>query len=143
MNISKNFTLEELTKTATNFPNNPPSEAIDRLLYLATYLLQPIRNKYGAIEITSGYRSIKVNQFIGGAPESQHLRGEAADIVPVEANIDIVFEWIVKELNFGQAIRENKNGKDWIHISLPRISKPNQQTLIYENGVYGLYEPKR
>jgi uncharacterized protein YcbK (DUF882 family) len=44
-------------------------------------LLQQIRDHFGsAVKIVSGYRSPAHNRVIGGAPNSQHMLGKAADI---------------------------------------------------------------
>ena len=142
MKLSPNFSLEELIYTSTGLPNDPSTGAKEKLLYLANYLLQPVRDRWGALTISSGFRSMAVNSVVNGSAGSQHLYGEAADFVPYSAKLDEVFEWIVKEsrLPFGQAILEEKakNGeiKRWIHISLPRIGKDNQQILRFRNGQY-------
>lgn len=132
--------------TDTGLYNEPIRAEKDKLLYLCQYILQPIRDKWGALRVTSGFRSVPVNVRIGGASTSQHVKGEAADFVPAagfEDVLDDVFEWIVKEskLKFGQCIREGKGGKDWIHISLPRLSPNggNQQALVFKDGVYHPY----
>lgn len=41
--------------------------------------LQKLRNKYGSIHIYSGYRCPKCNASVGGASNSAHLTGQAAD----------------------------------------------------------------
>lgn len=141
MNLTKNFTLEELCHTDTGVPNVPNDEQRYKLLLLAYYLLQPIRNVHGTVHVTSGFRSQAVHEAIQktqGAPTSstsQHLLGEAVDFIP-EGEIEKVYEWCKKNLIFGQLILENHNGKKWIHISLPRFDKSNQQILTFNNGVY-------
>ena len=136
MRLSKNFTEAELTKTNTgilNYCNWPESE---RLFYLANYLLQPIRDKFGALQISSGYRNEKVNNAVDGEKTSAHLRGMAADFIPLDAPIDQVFEWAKKNLVYSQVILENKEGKRWIHIALAETQKQNQIAMIYENNIY-------
>lgn len=141
MNLSENFTLEELTRTETGFLNVPLEAAMARLTLLAASLLQPIRDYWGPLRITSGYRSPSVNQLVGGSATSQHAIGEAADFIPLNSDLDVVYDWIVKMsgLKFGQCISENKNGRRWIHISLPREGKPNQQALVYDGKGYKPY----
>lgn len=130
-----------MTKTDTSLANFPSDEETRSLLYLCLYILQPIRDKWGLIKVNSGYRSDIVNDKVGGSRGSQHLYGEAADIVPLDTNIDTVFEWLVNESNipFGQAILENKNGKRWIHVSLPKLYKPSHQALVFEGDQYKSY----
>lgn len=108
---------------------------------LAASIVQKIIDYWGAVKITSGHRSPAVNKAVKGSPTSQHCRGEAADFKPLEADIDLVFKWIVKEsgIKFGQAILEKVGGAAWIHISLPRKDKPNQQALTYDGKAYKFY----
>lgn len=127
INLSKNFTLEEMVVTNTGLPNIPQDIHKEKLLYLANYIMQPIRDKWGEVTICSGYRSIEVNKVIGGSDTSQHIQGEAADFILPD--MDKVFDWIVLNIKFGQCIRESKNIKEWIHISLPRLNQVNQQAF--------------
>lgn len=140
MKLSKNFSLDELTITCTSGSNVPTNEHRDKLLYVSQYLLQPVRNKFGRVLINSAYRSPAVNAATGGSPTSQHPEGEAADFKTPDADLWEVYLWILENLTFGQCIFEEKNGTQWIHISLPRIGKPNQQALLFKDGVYTNYE---
>ena len=79
--ILKNFTLNEMTKTNTGLPNEIPSFEVAFNLYDTACFLQKLRNLIGMpIVVTSGYRSESVNKAVGGAKNSAHLRGGAADI---------------------------------------------------------------
>lgn len=135
--ISKNFTLEELCVTETGLPNIPDDEAKSKLLYLATYLLQPIRDKWGPVLVHSCYRSDAVNKSIGGVNTSQHLAGEAVDFSVPGVNLGMIFSWAKANLKYGQLIDESKGpNKNWIHISLVRTNGVNQQSLIMRDGKY-------
>lgn len=134
MNLSKNFTLSELTYSSTaranKMDNNPGRLELENLKKLCNNILQPIRDKYGkSIFINSGYRNPFVNRVVGGSTSSQHLKGEAADITvgSKEGNrrlFDLIVQMIEnKEITVGQLIDE-KDYK-WIHISLP-YRKVNQ-----------------
>lgn len=139
MQLSKSFTLAELTVTKTGLSNVPGPEEIEKLQWLAEDILQPIRDRFGPIKVTSGFRTSEVNFAAGSkSPYSQHIKGEAADIIPQKARLTEVFDWIVKEsgLFFGQCIIEKGT---WIHISLPRQGKPNQQALVYDGKTYREY----
>ena len=135
MNLSKNFTLSELTYSSTarahKMDNNPGRLELENLKKLCNNILQPIRDKYGkSIFINSGYRNPFVNRVVGGSTSSQHLKGEAADITvgSKEGNrrlFDLIVQMIEnKEITVGQLIDE-KDYK-WIHISLP-YRKVNQR----------------
>ena len=134
--LSKNFTLDELTVTSTSASNEPAELHKDKLLYLSQYLLQPIRNEFGRVDINSGYRSEGVNLAIGGSKTSQHCKGEAADIRTPDADLWEVYVWILNSLSFGQCIYEEKGAAKWVHISLPRLGKSNQQALLFKDGIY-------
>jgi uncharacterized protein YcbK (DUF882 family) len=138
MRLSKNFTLKELIKSEKakqlNFDNRPARNEQDKILYLTLFLLQPIRDMFGRVNVTSGYRCPELNQSIGGAAKSQHRYGEAVDFRTPEADLMGVFEWIKSNLTFGQVIYENPGEgiKPWIHLSLPRFSGENKQALFWD-----------
>jgi uncharacterized protein YcbK (DUF882 family) len=77
MKLTDNFSLQEFqSKDGTPFPN----EVVTNLITLAKQL-QVLRDHLGKpITITSGYRSKEHNMKIGGALDSFHVRGMAADI---------------------------------------------------------------
>ena len=131
LKLSESFILQELTKTSTGLQNQPDVVEEEKLLYLASFILQPIRDRWGKLRVNSGYRSAAVNAMVNGEPRSQHCYGEAADIVPMEAPLKDVYRWIVEDsrLAFGQCICEIR-ATDWIHVSLPRIDKPNHEALV-------------
>lgn len=81
----KHFTLQELTRSATarrlGIDNTPPDEAVKNLTALVDNVLDPLREAWGSpIHVNSGYRCPALNRAVNGAPHSQHMRGEAADI---------------------------------------------------------------
>ena len=97
---------------------------LDKGKWLADKILEPIRGKWGIIMVDSGFRSIPLNKAVGGADSSQHLLFEAADIVPVNADIEQVFGWIAQSnIPFGQAIRE----PSWIHVSVGEPYRPKEK----------------
>lgn len=138
MNLSKNFTLLELTKTDTGLLNTPNIIEEDFLKQLCVYVLQPIRDKCGRIDIGSGYRSKAVNDAVGGVDNSQHKKGQAADISPSQSTLVDVYRWILDNLQFGSCIIYPD--RKFIHVSLPRINKGNNQALVCMNGKYTLYK---
>lgn len=100
----------------------------ENIINLVNNILQPIRDKYGKpITVTSGFRSPSVNRLVGGSANSQHCKGEAADI-KCENNKelwDLIIDMINnEEIVVGQLIDE-KN-LNWIHISLPNEKRKNQ-----------------
>lgn len=144
MKLSKNFSIEEMTFSVTannhGIDNTPNAEARKALQRLCVEVLQPIRDAYGQpIIVTSGYRCPALNAAVGGVKNSQHVLGQAADIKAVNPKANgILFNFIrdlVKsgKLKVGQLIWEygTKTRPNWIHVSLPRVGKPNNQVLYY------------
>jgi len=126
MNLSKSFTLNELTKsqeaTRLGIDNIPNEEHIQNLKILCEKILQPIRDFYGMpVSVSSGYRSVALCEAIGSSSKSQHTKGQAADFeIFGVANKDVA-EFIVKNLEYDQCILEFWNENDpnsgWVHCS--------------------------
>lgn len=142
MKLSKNFTLGEMIQSQTairkGVDNTPNGDQILNLIDLCENVLQPLRDHIGAIYISSGFRSQKLNVAIGGSTTSQHcaLNGAAADIDMGEKNREI-FEYIKNELPFDQLIWEFGNDEcpSWVHVSY-KEGKNRKQILkaVKENG---------
>ncbi len=82
MEFPRYFKLTELAHTDTWLPNVPGWEQAMRLRLLGLYL-DRVREEYGhPIRVNSGFRSKAVNEKVGGAKNSAHMEGLAADIVP-------------------------------------------------------------
>lgn len=134
MNLTKNFTLEELTYSATanalKIPNNPNEEQIESLKRLAINILQPIRDKFGVVGISSGFRSVRLNEKVNGKPNSQHKTGEAADIGYVKGTrLKDVFKYIKDNLDYDQLLYEIAGGVIWIHVSYVSKEKNRHQAI--------------
>ena len=120
MNLSRNFTLQELTYSRTavehGLENVPGPQAFQSLRNLATYLLQPLRDRYGsAIAVTSGYRNETVNLLAGGVKNSQHTKGEAAECYITEGPLKLLDILKASGLDFDQAIVYPR--KKFLHLS--------------------------
>lgn len=135
--ISKNFTLEELCASATakakGIRNVPGQSDIINLCAVVHHILQPLRDAMGEpIKIGSGYRSLALNNAVGGVRNSQHMRGEAVDLC---IDGDIIkgkrwFDWIKAHCVFDQIIWEhNSKGSYWVHVSY-RADGLNRKQVI-------------
>jgi hypothetical protein len=80
-------------------------------------VLQPVRDKFGVINVTSGFRSPGVNSAVGGSATSDHVHGRAADIQCED--MAAVFNYIRKKLPFKQLIWEFGTDAQpkWIHVA--------------------------
>ena len=125
MRISKNFTLEELTASATakakGIRNEPGQTDIVNLCGLVHNVLQPLRKWWGKeVKIGSGYRSLALNRAVGGVANSQHMKGEAADLC-IDGDMEKARAWfhfIKQHCEFDQLIMEhNSKGTYWVHVS--------------------------
>lgn len=148
MNLSAHFTLAELTRTSSGQPNVPNAAETKALVALCSSLLEPVRSKFGAVSIHSGYRSKAVNEAIGGSKTSQHMKGEAADFHCPAAKLEDIMRWIVTEsgLAYGQVILEGHTAGEptWIHLSLGapwRVGSQCQQALTFDGKSYHPYKP--
>jgi len=120
-----NFSIKELIYSDNakihGIDNTPNIEQIDNLLNLIFYILQPARDKFGALKITSGFRTPKVNFLAGGAINSNHLQGCAADVIPLKATFKQVYDFIVNNLDYDECfIEKNTNGTKWLHVAYSR-----------------------
>jgi len=134
-NISKNFSFSEFGKL---------DNELERLAvrYMVEEILQPVRDKFGVIRITSGKRTEAENKRVGGVPRSLHLVAHACDFIPLYANIDDVFRFILNQnLPYRKLILETKLSDRgltrWLHISIqhPEATQVHESYLAQiENG---------
>lgn len=138
MNLSSNFTLHELTYSITanaNGINNVPNQdVVKNLKALCEHVLQPLRNHLGVpVIVTSGYRSPILNKRIGGAPNSQHILGMAADFVTPQKDLKVSFDYIKNYLEYDQLLYEHsKDGTTWIHVSYKAAGNRRQAIENYK-----------
>ena len=82
-----------------------------------------MRDKFGVININSGYRCPKLNILVKGAVNSNHLYGRAADITAKEATLEQLYNYVVAYLNFDECfIETNKAGVQWLHVAYNRVN---------------------
>lgn len=132
MNLTKDFTLEELIHSdlaeRLNIQNLPTDEQVYNLTALAQDVLQPVRDYLGVpIKVNSGFRSATLNKYVGGKPTSQHLLGEAADIECEEVSNKELFDAIIKLGVFDQVINESDFA--WIHVS-HKADAPDRHQIL-------------
>ena len=135
--ISKDFYYEEFEKSdkaeELNIDNSIPSNKIRfAIRILVINLLQPLRDKVQRpIVLNSGYRSPALNKALGGAKDSQHLKGEAADIFCKNAREVLLLSQIVFRytLPFDQMILYGS----FLHLSF-RANGHQRRQIIYDKS---------
>ena len=138
MRISKNFTMDEFSVSASypELAKGVPINIGHAIIVLVTYILQPICDKTGwTCKINSGYRSVELNRAVGGAPTSQHLKGEAADCVFMKDKKPVPIIEVLKvgkDLNFDQMIAY----PTFVHFSYTK-RKPNRRMILYNSSYKG------
>ena len=138
MNLSLNFTLEELTTSEIaerkGLDNTPNATEIANLVRVAE-LLERVRTLLGKpILVNSAFRSKAVNDAVGSRDSSQHRLGCAADIrVPGMTPKQVVQACIEANVPFDQIIEEFGS---WTHISVPNTKEqqPKRQALIIDKA---------
>lgn len=138
---AEHFTYGEMVFSDTairlginNLPNDSQWKALESL---AVKVLTPIRNQFGPIRIHSAFRCPVLNKAIGSGNTSNHLRGEAADIVPVNSGITLISiaEWIYKNLDFQELICEYFP-TGWVHVAYRASGNAKELKLKDKNHNY-------
>ena len=126
----KYFSIKELCNSTTakkkGIDNTPTPEAEANLVRLIEEVLDPIREQDGKpISVSSGYRCEELNSAVGGAKNSFHKTGCAADIhCKTNSCTRKVFE-IAKTIGkYTELLYERSGSAIWVHISWdPNSSK--------------------
>ncbi len=144
MKLTPNFSSEEFEVTSTGLPNKLSEKHTLRIAALCTALLQPIRDRFGPVTITSGYRSPDVNAKVGGASSSQHVSAEACDFhCPGQPTYD-VWDYIVRMVGMDWPVDQAiwyKETTGHIHISHTTRKKNRRQLLLKKaDGSYVAWE---
>jgi hypothetical protein len=148
--LTKNFSLHELTKSETavrnGMPNNPGPVEIANLTLLAGKVLQPVRDHFAkGVHINSGFRHPDVNAKVGGSRTSDHCKGMAADLeIPGVPNAELA-EWVKDNLEFTQLILEFYTpgipDSGWVHVSYDPANLKKQVMTATKQGGKTVYLP--
>lgn len=140
--ISKYISYAEATKSNTaikhGIDNNPNEHQLKAMRTVASEVFDKVREHFGVpIAITSFLRSEKLNKKIGGAKNSQHVKGEAididADVLGGVTNKEI-YDFIRDNLDYDQLI--NEFDYSWIHVSYvsKELNRNRQLKAVKSNG---------
>jgi hypothetical protein len=149
--LSKYTTLQEVIKSnqasVLQIPNIPNAEQVANLKLVCTEIFDKVREHFGKpIGISSGFRSIELNNRIGGSKSSQHMEGKALDIdgdlLGGVSNKEI-FDYIKNNCIFDQLIWEfgTENNPDWVHVSYNKGVNRKQILRAIKSGGKTIYRP--
>ena len=151
MNLTENFSLNELTKSQTaerkGIDNTPSTEQQENLKLLCEMILQPIRDHFGqVVSVSSGYRSPELCVAIGSSTKSQHAKGQASDFEIFGISNKELADYIDQNLDYDQLILEYWKGEDepnsgWIHCSYTNGNNRKQYLRAYKENGSTKYEP--
>ena len=119
--LSQHFKLSEFLNLRKYPENIPTMQAVVNLTYGCHLLLEPARLIAGPIIINSGFRCELVNQAVGGVRNSQHLKGQAADI---RTQDPARFKLLVDFLKKWEYTDQLLTGSGWLHISWNPFASP-------------------
>ena len=125
--LSNHFTLAEFLNVGKYPDNKPTLQVVANLTYGCLMLLEPARQEVGPIIINSGFRNPRVNTFVGGVKNSQHLQGCAADIRPKDPQ---QFQRLVAFLRNSEYTDQLLTGPGWLHISWSPFRPPRHFVRI-------------
>lgn len=126
MKISQHITYAEAIHSNTakrkGIDNTPNSSQVEVMKVTAEKIFEPLREWVGGpIKVNSFFRSVALNEAIGGVSSSQHCKGQALDLDDVynyKTNAEM-YHWIKDNLNYDQLIWEfgTDVSPNWIHVS--------------------------
>lgn len=144
MKPGKWFDWDELTRTATGKPNELTDEGRQRLKLLVDNVLDPLREAIGRpIRVTSAWRSPDVNAAIADhAEKSQHMLGEAADILGEGHTSRQVAQVVIdRGIPFDQMIFYDKERGGHLHISFTQGRGRANRREVRHGPAGSVHEP--
>ncbi len=138
---ASNFKYKELVRSSIalrkGIKNEPNEEQWKCIELLAKEILQPIREKFGRIRITSGFRCVELCVAVGSSKYSNHARGQAVDIEPLEDGVTLVeiLEFVHDNLEYRSLIGEFLPS-GWVHIAYRPAGNVKRFKLKDENHDY-------
>ena len=142
---TKHFALREFTRSGKaeklGIDNTQlTADHVSSIANLIVHVLQPVREQLGfPMTVTSGFRCEELNKAVGGVANSQHKRGEAADIQCFTGGkFDVkktrqVFA-ALSEMDVDQLLYErDSKGSIWVHVSF--VSPEENRHMIRDNYI--------
>jgi hypothetical protein len=132
MKLTKHFASSEMVVTGCPWKNEPELSEWINLTRLCCTVLEPLRAFAGPLRVTSGYRNPQTNHEVGGATNSAHLYGRAADIIPmVNLNaLDLLLMLRDSDIQFDKAILEYRGRTPWLHVQVRNVLREPRRRLL-------------
>ena len=136
-NISKYITFEEATTSQTAVRNkilNVPNDLeLINMQLVGIRVFDVIREHFKTpIRVSSFFRSLRLNNSVGGSKTSQHVKGQAIDIQGTgKLTNQMIFDYVKDNIDFDQLIHEygTDTNPAWVHISYVSKDKNRKQVL--------------
>lgn len=136
-NISKYISYLEATTSQTavrkKIVNTPNEEQLLNMQLIGIRIFDVIREHFKTpLRVSSFFRSLLLNNAVGGSKTSQHVKGQAIDIQGTgKVSNKMIFDYIKENLDFDQLIWEfgNDNNPAWVHVSYVSKDKNRKQIL--------------
>lgn len=132
--------IHSSTALRKGIDNTPNEEQKENIKFLVHAVLQPARDNWPSniMDVTSGFRSPKLNAAIGGSTTSQHCKGEAADIEIRGVDTKVLATWILENCEFDQLILEYYDdgivNSGWVHVSAKKEGNRKELLTAQKNG---------
>ena len=147
MILTTHFVLSEFTRSETaerlHIDNTPNEEQIANLRNLCEKVLEPLRERFGAIIISSGFRCQRLNTAVGGARNSQHKTGEACDIHLPSTEIGKAYFEFLKEteknlriLQYGYQLKSDNFSEQIVTDRLSVVTERVKDEVIASNDKF-------
>lgn len=136
--ISKTVSLKEATKSQTairlGIDNTPTPEQMTAIADTAVHVVDAVRNKFQGVDVSSFFRSPKLNKKVGGSTTSQHCKGEAVDLDSKDNALNLaIFNFVKDNLVYDQIILEYPDADgtpSWVHVSFVQHPKINRGQIL-------------
>ena len=145
MKLTKHFDSSEMVVTGCPWKNEPEVPDWINLTRLCCTVLEPLRLFAGPLRLTSGYRNSRTNDEVGGAKQSAHLYGRAADIIPMVSGLsalDLLLMLRDSDIQFDKAILEYRGRTPWLHVQVRNVLREPRRELFMslESGQFEKFD---
>ena len=148
MNLSQNFTLQELIKSDTairkGIDNNPNGDQVEKLKALCENVLQPVEIISEELRSLQGSVRIELVPAIGSSEKSQHAKAEAVDFECIGVDNAEVADWVHMNCETDQLIFEfytpgEPNSDGYMQV-IYRINQEDSSCMLIEK-IKSKYKP--